>query len=181
MTEDKTLDDYWHEARRVIGKWGQMHWQYDDECLAFVSYWMMRADWKYDPTKGAKRSTYRVNAGRWALVSWANKLKKRNNVQTASLNVATKIDGEYIDLSDTMPDKKSRPEFDNEVTEHIISHGCNSKKLQNYLRKYYILGYNCSEIAEMQGVSKQAVNEGIRRAILRLKEQKILKEFLTED
>ena len=78
MMEGKSLKDYWHEAKRVIGKWGKWEWQKDDECVAFVSYWMMRADWKYDPDKGAKRSTYRISSGRWALVSWAGKLKKRD-------------------------------------------------------------------------------------------------------
>ena len=182
MTENKTLDDYWHEARRVIGKWGQMHWQNEDECIAFVSYWMMRADWKYDPTKGAKRSTYRVNAGRWALVSWANKLKKQADKQTTSLSAPTKISGEYVDLSETILAKENRLEDNSdEFAEYIICHKCNSVKLQDYLRKYYIQGYNCSEIAEMQGVSKQAVNEGIRRAILRLREQKVLKNFFSGD
>ena len=181
MTENKTLDGYWHEARRVIGKWGQTHWQNDDECIAFVSYWMMRADWKYDPTKGAKRSTYRVNAGRWALVSWANKLKKQSNSQITSLSVPTSVNGEYIDLSETIPSKESQSEGRaNEFAEYVVNHKCNSVKLQKYLRLYYIDGYNCAEIAEMQGVSKQAVNEGIRRAILKLKEQKTLKNILTE-
>ena len=180
--ENRSLNSYWHEARRVIGKWGQVHWQYDDECIAFVSYWMMRADWKYDPNKGAKMSTYRINAGRWALVSWANKLKKRaeEGSKTLSLNVPTKIDGEYFDMCDEIPDREDSSKINNEIAEKIVSNNCNSEKLQHYLRLYYVDGFNCTELAEMQGVSKQAVNEGIRRAISRLKEQKELKNLLTE-
>ena len=115
-------------------------------------------------------------------MSWANKLKKQADKQTTSLSAPTKISGEYVDLSETIPAKENRLEDNSdEFAEYIICHKCNSVKLQDYLRKYYIQGYNCSEIAEMQGVSKQAVNEGIRRAILRLREQKVLKNFFTGD
>ena len=182
MMKNRSLDSYWHEAKCVIGKWGQSHWNSDDECVAFVAYWMMRADWKYDPDKGAKMSTYRINAGRWALVSWANKLKKRteDSNKTLSLNVPTKTNGEYLDLCDELPAKEDKSEINNEIAEKIIGNNCNSEKLQRYLRLYYIDGYNCTEIAHMSGVSKQAVNEGIRRAIAILREQKNLKELLTD-
>ena len=180
--ENRSLNSYWYEAKCVIGKWGQPHWNSDDECVAFVSSWMMRADWKYDPDKGAKMSTYRINAGRCAVVSWANKLKKRaeKSRQTLSLNVPTKNDGEYFDMCDEIPAREDKSKASNEIAEKIVSNNCNSEKLQSYLRLYYIDGYNCAEIAKMQGVSKQAVNEGIRRAILKLREQKALKNILTE-
>ena len=79
-----------------------------------------------------------------------------------------------------IPAKEDRSKISNEIAEKIVSNNCNSEKLQNYLRIYYIDGYNCAEIAKMQDVSKQAVNEGIRRAILKLREQKAVKNILSE-
>ena len=83
-------------------------------------------------------------------------------------------------MCDEIPAREDKSKASNEIAEKIVSNNCNSEKLQSYLRLYYIDGYNCAEIAKMQGVSKQAVNEGIRRAILKLREQKALKNILTE-
>jgi len=170
--ENKTLKDYWHEAKRVIGKWGKWEWQLDDECVAFVSYWMMRADWKYDPDKGAKRSTYRINAGRWALVSWAGNLKKRGekSKETLSLNHEIKDNqGHHIEFGDTLVEPQPEENIAGELAKKLVDHECLSKSMKLYLKKYYVDGYNCVEIAKQCNISKQAVSEGIRRGITRLK------------
>jgi len=174
--ENKTLKDYWHEAKRVIGKWGKWEWQLDDECVAFVSYWMMRADWKYDPAKGAKRSTYRVCSGRWALVSWAGNLKKRDAKAKEILSLNYEImdgNGHYIEFSDTLSEQEPEENMAGELAKKLVDHECLSKSMKLYLKKYYVDGYNCVEIAEQFSISKQAVSEGIRRGITRLK--KVLK------
>ena len=171
--ENKTLRDYHEEARRVIGKWGRWEWQLDEDCVAFVAYWMMRADWKYDPTKGAKKSTYRVCSGRWAVVSWANKLKKRDERAKKILSVNFDVvdeEGHCIEYGDTISDKsKAKDLIDLELVDKCVNHECLSNKLQQYLKRYFIEGYNCQEIATQMGVSRQAVSEGLRRAIVKLK------------
>ena len=171
--EEKTLKDYWHEAKRVIGKWGKWEWQLDDECVAFVAYWMMRADWKYDPNKGAKMSTYRISSGRWALVSWAGNLKKRaeKSKETLSLNYEVKDDqGCHIEFGDTIVESQPEENIANELAVKLVDHKCLSKSMKLYLKKYYVDGYNCVEIAEQCDISKQAVSEGIRRGVTRLKD-----------
>ena len=170
--EDKSLKDYWNEAKRVIGRWGQWEWQLDDECVAFVAYWMMRADWKYDPTKGAKRSTYRISSGRWALVSWAGKLKKQNAKakETLSLNYEIKDgDDSYVEFGDSLIQREPEENPAIELVGKLVDHDCLSKVMKLYLKRYYVDGYNCVEIAEEFSISKQAVSEGIRRGISRLK------------
>ena len=135
--ENKTLKDYWHEAKRVIGKWGQWAWQCDDECVAFVAYWMMRADWKYDPSKGAKRSTYRISSGRWALVSWAGNLKKRDEKakKTLSLNYEIKgNDGGYTEFGDSLIQREPKENPAAEVVGKLVDHDCLSKSMKLYLK-----------------------------------------------
>ena len=171
--ENKTLKDYHHEAKRVIGKWGRWEWQLDEECVAFVSYWMMRADWKYDPTKGVKRSTYRVCSGRWAVVSWANKLKKRDEKAKKILSINFDImdeDGHSIEFGDIIAsESKAEDLINSELVNSYLNHKCLSDKLRQYLQKYFLDGYNCQEIATQMGVSRQAVSEGLRRGIVKLK------------
>ena len=170
--EGKSLKDYWHEAKRVIGKWGKWEWQKDDECVAFVSYWMMRADWKYAPDKGAKRATYRITSGRWALVSWAGKLKKRDAKakETLSLNYRVEDDeGHYTEFGDTIVQREPEETDTSYKVNKLVNHSCLSESMKKYLKKYYVEGYNCVEIARQCDISKQAVSEGIRRGVERLK------------
>jgi len=56
-----------------------------------------------------------------------------------------------------------------ELVGKLVDHDCLSKVMKLYLKRYYVDGYNCVEIAEEFSISKQAVSEGIRRGISRLK------------
>ena len=62
-----SLEWYLKQAEAVICKWGDAWMLGDVDNIGLVSYYMMVADQKYDPSRGAKKSTWRVLRGIYAI------------------------------------------------------------------------------------------------------------------
>ena len=173
------MKDYLHESKRLIGRFGKREWTKDEDCVAFISYELMKADGRFDPNFGTKRVTYRIACGRWALVTWANKLKKKYS--TPSGQKIHNIGFNYAPIGKERSIKNYSPvlselieaeELENKqkFVKKLINHDLITNRLRTYLNGYFVEGKTCAKIAGECGVSTQAVSEGIRRAVATLKE-----------
>ena len=161
---DKDLQGYLEEARWVVARWGRKHWLKDEDAMSFVAYQLMRADWKFDPSFGVKKITYRLSCARLCLGTLK---KKDSEAKDLSLNIDNGEDGRQF--HESVEYKREHRNIDMELIKKLVYHPALSDIMQFDLRKKFVEDYNGAEIAEMRGVSKQAVSDSIGKAINILK------------
>jgi DNA-binding NarL/FixJ family response regulator len=161
---ENSLHWYLEQAKAVICKWGQPWMMRDNDNVGLVAYYMMIADQKYDPSRGAKKSTWRILRARYALKNIiSNRVKKK----TVSLNtiIGTSGSGKENELINMFYTTSNEEEID---LERIISKSSLTEKQERYVRKY-IGGKNMVQIAEEEGICKQAVSYTIAKAVDKMK------------
>jgi DNA-directed RNA polymerase specialized sigma24 family protein len=153
---------YWYleQAKAVIGKWGQSWMINDHDNVGVVAYYMMVADQTYDPSRGAKQSTWRITRARYALKNIISNRAKKKEVSLNAImgNSGSNKEQEFIHI---VASKPSGTEID---VENIISNSSLSEKQESYIRKY-MGGKNMVNIAEEEGICKQAVSYTIGKAV----------------
>jgi hypothetical protein len=161
---EKSLHWYLEQAKAVICKWGQPWMIRDNDNVGLVAYYMMIADQTYDPSKGAKKSTWRILRARYAL---KNIISNRCRKKPVSLNtiIGTSGSGKENELVDMFYTTSDEEEID---IENIIFRSSLTEKQERYLRKY-IGGKKMIHIAEEEGICKQAVSYTIAKAVDKMK------------
>ena len=136
----------------------------DNDNVGLVAYYMMIADQKYDPSKGAKKSTWRILRARYAL---KNIISNRCRKKPVSLNtiIGTSGSGKENELVNMFYTTSDEEEID---IENIICRSSLTEKQERYLRKY-IGGKKMIHIAEEEGICKQAVSYTIAKAVDKMK------------
>ena len=81
--------------------------------------------------------------------------------------MSNKIDHFLKEAVDNIRDDR---EITKELLEDVISCGIITDQQEKYLRSYYFDSMSYSEIARKNGISRQAVHDGVSRAIKRLEE-----------
>ena len=132
----------------------------DNDNVGLVAYYMMIADQTYDPSKGAKKSTWRILRARYAL---KNIISNRCRKKPVSLNtiIGTSGSGKENELVNMFYTTSDEEEID---IENIICRSSLTEKQERYLRKY-IGGKKMIHIAEEEGICKQAVSYTIAKAV----------------
>ena len=132
----------------------------DNDNVGLVAYYMMIADQTYDPSKGAKKSTWRILRARYAL---KNIISNRCKKKPVSLNtiIGTSGSGKENELVNMFYTTSDEEEID---IENIICRSSLTEKQERYLRKY-IGGKKMIHIAEEEGICKQAVSYTIAKAV----------------
>ena len=164
----KGLRGYLKEAQGIIVKWGPVGLLYDDECIGYVAGKLMEADWKYDPSKGASETTWRILCGRWAIYNWLREKKRDARRSPMSLN-SPSIGGES-ELWETIEDKRKVSEQQDEFnTEDMMS--TITEIQREYITKHFKEGISMSDIGKQKGISRQAVSISIKSAIEKIKSE----------
>ena len=161
---ENSLHWYLEQAKAVMCKWGQPWMMRDNDNLGLVAYYMMVADQTYDPSKGAKKSTWRILRARYAL---KNIISNRGRKKPVSLNtiIGTSGSGKENELVNMFYTTSDEEEID---IENIISRSNLTEKQERYTRKY-IGGKKMIHIAEEEGICKQAVSYTIAKAVDKMK------------
>jgi RNA polymerase sigma factor (sigma-70 family) len=162
-----TLDEYLLGARKILNLYGYKCHKNNDDAIAFVAYYMMKADQTWDGTSSAK-TTWRFNQARYAILKLKNKHKKQRRL--VSLNkVINEKDNRKTFLSDIISDNKEK--FDKDLFSEIIheAHKHLSKRQLECITMYYIDGLNLEETGQKLGITKQAVSLHVKNAIEKLK------------
>ena len=164
----KGLTGYLKEAQGIIVKWGPIGLLYDDECIGYVAGKLMEADWKYDPEKGASKTTWRILCGRWAIYNWLREKKRDSRRNPMSLN-SPSVGGES-ELWETIEDKRN---FSEQPLGFNVGDVLSAltKTQKEYVTKHFKEGLSMSEIGKEKGVSRQAVSIAIKSAVEKIKSE----------
>tara|TARA_R100000808_G_scaffold16552_1_gene37294 strand:- start:3768 stop:4289 length:522 start_codon:yes stop_codon:yes gene_type:complete len=162
----KGLRDYLKEAQGIIVKWGPVGLLYDDECIGYVAGKMMEADWRYDATKGASPTTWRITCGRWAIYNWIR--QKKNYAKKAPISLNAVGSSEGAEIWETLEDHRnvSNKRLDVDYKKHI---SILSKIQKEYVVKHFEEGISMTDIANEKGVSRQAVSISIKGAVEKIR------------
>ena len=161
MAVKDDLKDYLKQARSLIYTYGDMWMRGDRECEGELAYWLMYADDRYDPTKGAKEGTWRVYIARCRLGAMRRKRHKKLRATC------------FTDIGDTFSEtvaNKSNyePVSRNEIPVEDITKRCKLSKGQSQVLELLLTGLSQREIAEQLGVSRQAISCRYRLALQKL-------------
>ena len=188
--EDRDVYSYLNEARAMILKWGYPAMANDEDIVTNVASAIAKAEYDFDPSRGVKRSTFRITYGQRLVWAEAKKLKTRSKRPTHfSLNQESS-DKSYTGSSGSNKNHIEVEDYREPITEAIetkqqkerikkkVDKVLKSKvltpKQRKYLRMHYLRGHSVSDLAERNGCSKQAVSEIIRTGVTKLQKELIV-------
>ena len=160
----KGLKGYLKEAEGIIVKWGPLGLLYDNECVGYVASKLMEADWKYDPTKGASETTWRILCGRWAIYNW---IRDRNAQQKRTPTSLFSKSDDGSEIWETIADKRVDKTLDDENTDRYYTFLTERQK--EYFIDHFKNGMSITDIGKKRKVSKQAVSDSIKQGVEKIK------------
>lgn len=160
----KGLKGYLKEAEGIIVKWGPLGLLYDNECVGYVASKLMEADWKYDPTKGASQTTWRILCGRWAIYNW---IRDRNAQQKRTPISLFALSSDGTEIWETIEDERAnrKPEDEDIGRYYTFLTG----KQKEYFEDHFKSGLSITEVGKKRKVSKQAVSDSIKQGVEKIK------------
>ena len=109
-----SLDHYLIQAKKCITKYGNVI-NPDDDFVSFVAYYMMLADWRFDPDKGVRKGTFRLSYAKGAIKmyfrskkSFANSMPQLDNYREGDTTEGTRHITPYIADYDMAPEHKEK-------------------------------------------------------------------------
>ena len=150
----------------------------DEDAISHVAEHIMWGHTRWDADRGRSLKSYLNQCGIWAIKVWQTKVYNKSNTnKILSLNHPLDQNDSSCELSDLIQDTScSTPYqelYDNtslEVNEFIDS-DCLTPLQKICLQSRYIEGKKLREIAELLSVTRQAVNQHIKKAITKLRKR----------
>ena len=150
----------------------------DEDAISHVAEHIMWGHTRWDADRGRSLKSYLNQCGIWAIKVWQTKVYNTSNTnKVLSLNHALDQNDSSCELSDIIEDKScSTPYeqlYENSSLEAIefIDSGCLTRLQKICLQSRYIEGKKLREIAEGLSVTRQAVNQHIKKAITKLRKR----------
>ena len=176
-----TLEQYRDIAKRCISLFAERPSSYgminNEDAIAHVAEHIMWGHLRWKEDGGRTLKSYLNQCAIWAIKVWKTKIYQLDKKKTMSLNhVISNSSGSESEQYKIIADKKSKtPEdiiFKNNTNnaKEIIKNKSLTKLQNKCLELRYIEGKKLQEIADEMGVSKQAVNQHIKKGIKKLRE-----------
>lgn len=144
----------------------------DEDAVSFVTEKLMEATNNWEESRGVPLYTYYAKCARWAILTWQDRII--HNKPLMSLNRATYDDSD-TQLHETIEGRiltDNIPNIDN------ISHLDKlTSRQRDCLSMRYLDNMSFKTIAETTGVSRQAVQDTLSRAIQKLKKYNGVKSY----
>jgi RNA polymerase sigma factor (sigma-70 family) len=187
--EFSSLSTYILLAKKAISKFANQFYNglsskmlKDEDAISSVANAIMMADWRWDENytndKGTKKNkySYRNQCALWAIqtfVSKDTKLKKKRKVFSLDHILG---DDESATSGLFIEDVKSQSPLDivvNKETKGTIQSIINnmfdldylSDRQKDYIKLYYFDGYTFDKIGKKYGITREAVRQGLNKAI----------------
>tara|TARA_Y100001934_G_C12317609_1_gene758351 strand:- start:1158 stop:1784 length:627 start_codon:yes stop_codon:yes gene_type:complete len=186
-SENKTnmynLDEYRDIAKKCISMFADKNSAYgmirNEDAISHVAEHVMWGHIRWKEDGGRTLKSYLNQCAIWAIQSWKTKLYQKSKTNnTVSLNSsATKDESKELQVQNLISDKKAKEPFEILFNDKafearsIIKSKCLTSLQQKCLYGRYIEGKKLREIAKELNVSKQAINQNIKKAIKKLKEK----------
>jgi len=155
----------------------------NEDAISHVAEHVMWGHIRWEEAKGRTLKSYLNQCAIWAIQVWKTKIYKNStsDIKTMSLNYSIGGHNEAGDGSNQIyqvtEDKKCLEPFEilfkdkSDEAKSIISSECLTKTQRKCLYGRYIEGKKLREIANELNVSRQAVNQHIKKAILKLRKE----------
>lgn len=190
--EYPSLSFYTELAKKTINKFGSKMYMgltkemlSNEDAIADVAHALMVADWKYDDTRVGKitgkhktRYSYRNQCALWAIQTYATKAKKKKNYHFSLDNF---VDSEQeSSFESVLADEKQTQALDtlihqekldltNQLFDNVFSSNILTEKQSQQLYLYYIEGLTLQEIGDRFNITREAVRQTVKNAILKVK------------
>ena len=154
-----------------------------EDAISHVSEHIMWGHIRWDENGGRALKSYLNQCAIWAIKSWKTKVYGSDAKNISSLNYSNVSDGErQTQKYQTISDKKCKEPIDilcDDTTlkaEKILNSSILTPLQSNCLYQRYIEGKKLRQIAESLSVSRQAVNQHIKKAVNKLRKQNDISE-----
>lgn len=188
--EFDTLHSYLTMAKKTISKFANKIYSglaskmlKDEDAIATVANAIMMADWRWDENyeniNGTKKTkySYRNQCALWAIQTYAtkNSKKPKNIKKIYSLNhdldnnnpldIYQLIEDKSSVSPDNVCENNEHNEILKELIQNLLSSGCLSDRQRDYIRLYYFEDYTFEKIGQKYGITREAVRQGLNKAI----------------
>jgi len=196
--EFDSLQNYILLAKKAISKFGNQFYNglsakmlKDEDAIANIANAIMMADWRWDDnytnSKGTKKTkySYRNQCALWAIQTYVTKnhkftsTKSHTNTISLDFHIGEEDDGSTIE-SLTQDCKATSPldiliEIEqkkdlSETINSLLSLDCISTRQKDYIRLYYFDGYTFEKIGKKYNITREAVRQGLNKAIKIIKD-----------
>jgi RNA polymerase sigma factor (sigma-70 family) len=178
-----TLDEYLEIAKRCIGFFAAGYLAArmlnDEDAISHVADALMTAHcrWKKDMEGGRTLRSYLNQCASWSIQVWKTKLYHLSQ-QANEISLNQNVGNNYrTQRHEVVEDKKASEPFDilfdnsKETAAQLINSDCLTKTQSYCLYERYVGNKKLQEIANEIGVSRQAVDQHIKKAIKRLQKE----------
>tara|TARA_Y100000592_G_scaffold99967_1_gene177993 strand:- start:1282 stop:1905 length:624 start_codon:yes stop_codon:yes gene_type:complete len=149
----------------------------DEDAISHVAEHVMWGHLRWKEDGGRALKSYLNQCAIWAIKSWKTKIYKGEQKKIDSLDYSYPSAGEDgADQYNFVPDKSAKEPFDEifnssaKEARQLIDSECLTSLQRSCLTQRYVEGKKLRQIAEVLGVTRQAVNQHIKKAISKLKE-----------
>jgi RNA polymerase sigma factor (sigma-70 family) len=194
--EFDSLHEYILLAKKSISKFSNQFYQglatkmlKDEDAISSIANAIMMADWRWDNdyknTKGTKKTkySYRNQCALWAIQTYVSKNHKKNKKfkQVYSLDHVLESNDESttahsfiedfrtISPEDQIINKEEKEQLSS-LIENLLSLDCLTSRQKDYIRLYYFESYTFDKIGKKYGITREAVRQGLNKAINTIKE-----------
>lgn len=158
------LYDYLKIARKIISKYGPSLLR-DEDAVAYVANYIIKADIKYDGKTGSKEG-FRCLSARYAIKNWINR-----NIKNKPKSISIDADGgngsPIKDKIDSFESTTDNVEL-NEILDFIDTLNENEQKV---LKMYYFESMSLKEIGQSLNLTHEAIRQRIKKALCKIKEK----------
>lgn len=192
----ESLDSYILLAKKAISKFGNQFYNglstkmlQDEDAISAVTNAIIMADWRWDEDYQNKQGTkknkysYRNQCALWAIQTYITKNNHKNNKLK---NKILSLD-HFVDADDSAPsstlieDKKMQSPLDiiiskessrelQSIIRSILELDYLSERQKDYIKLYYFEGYTFNKIGQKYGITREAVRQGLNKAIDMIKD-----------
>lgn len=191
-----SLDNYMLLAKKSISKFANQIYSglatkmlKDEDAIASVSNAIMMADWRWDENyqndKGTKKTrySYRNQCALWAIQTYVSKNYKKNkkfknkiysldyiveNNDDSSVHSFTE-DNKSLSPEEILMNKEDKEELSH-LLDSLLNLNCLSTRQKDYIKLYYFESYTFEKIGQKYGITREAVRQGLNKAISLIKE-----------
>lgn len=196
--EFDTLANYVKMAKKAISKFANKVYSglsskmlKDEDAISSIANAMMMADWRWDKDYTSKdnqnngkktKYSYRNQCAIWAIKSYVSKNQQSKfSKKIYSLNHDMDVndpsdyyhnieDKQSISPEDIVCNNEDKEKLSNLINS-LLSLDCLSNRQRDYIKLYYFENYTFDKIGKKYGITREAVRQGLGKAIQLIKDQ----------
>jgi RNA polymerase sigma factor (sigma-70 family) len=191
----ESLDFYLNLARKIVAKMGptffdglSKHMLKDEDAISFVANAIMMGDWRWkeenkDSDKQLKSLySYRNQCAIWAIQTYVTKQYKNNhNKKKIKTTHSLNYQEDDTSLEHIIPDYSQKEPLDilvdtedknscRKLISDLLQCSIISDKQKEYIELYYFQDMTLEKIGKKYGVTREAIRQSIKTAILKIRE-----------